>query len=159
MKCYDVLTSGAANIQQNKLRASLSILGIFIGVASVLCMMAIGDGSEKIIAADLERLGGANHIRFATRTAIYRRGRWHATIGRYTLADAYAIEAECPYVSGVLPLNYSTRVLATNHEGRETRHATLEGTTADYSFLMRWNLREGRFFSENDIEKATQTCV
>ena len=75
MKFYDVLTSGVANIQQNKLRASLSILGILIGIASVLCMIAIGEGAEKIIADDLERLGGANHVQFSTRTAIYRRDR------------------------------------------------------------------------------------
>ena len=159
MKWNDIFTTAIANLAQNRLRMALSILGICIGIASVLCMITISNGAEKIIADDLKRLGGANHIRFLTRTSIYRRGRRHATTERYTLADAYAIEAECSHVSGVLPLNYSTRVLATSHEGGETRHATLEGTTADYAFLMRWNLREGRFLSENDINNATQTCV
>ena len=159
MKWHDIFTTAITNLAQNRFRVALSILGIFIGVASVLCMIAIGNGGEKIIADDLERLGGANHIRFLTRTAIYRHGRRHATTERYTLADAYAIESECSDVSGVLPLNYSTRVLATSHDGGETRHATLEGTTADYAFLMGWSLREGRFLSENDIDKATQTCV
>ena len=159
MKFYDLFTSGVANIQQNKLRASLSILGILIGITSVLCMMAIGDGAEKIIADDLERLGGANHVRFWTRTAIYHRGRRHATIERYTLADAYAIEAECSEVTGVLPRNLRTRILVTSHQGGETRHASLEGTTADYALLMRWSLQKGRFLSENDIDNETQVCV
>jgi len=159
MKFYDVLTSGIANIQQNKLRASLSILGILIGIASVLCMIAIGDGAEKIIADDLKRLGGANHVRFSTRTAIYRRGRLQRTTERYTLADAYAIEAECSDVTGVLPRNLRTRILATSLEGGETRSAALEGTTADYALLMQWHLQKGRFLSENDVDNAAQVCV
>ncbi|MYB96012.1 ABC transporter permease [Candidatus Poribacteria bacterium] len=159
MKFYDVLTSGVVNIYQSKLRASLSILGILIGITSVLCMIAIGEGAEKIIADDLERLGGANHVRFSTRTATYRYGRRHATTERYTLADASAIEAECADVTGALPRNWRSRILVTSHKGGETRHATLEGTTADYALLMHWKLRDGRFLSENDIDNATQTCV
>ena len=159
MKFCDVIVSGIAHLAQNRLRAGLSILGIFIGVASVLCMIATGDGAEKIIADDLKRLGGANHVRFLTRTTIYRRGRWRATTERYTLADAYAIEAECSDVNGVLPLNYRTGILATSHEAGEARRTTLEGTTADYALLMHWSLREGRFLSEEDIDNATQVCV
>ena len=159
MKIYHALTISVNHIQRNQLRAALSVLGILIGIASVLCMIAIGGGAEKIIADDLERLGGANHVQFWTRTAIYRRGRRHATTERYTLADAYAIEAEIPDVIAVLPRNLRTRIFATSHEGGETRFSALEGTTADYAFLMRWSLREGRFLSENDIDNATQVCV
>lgn len=159
MKLDDAITAGIVHLEQNRMRAGLSIVGICIGIASVLCMMAIGDGAKKIIADDLERLGGANHVRFFTRTAVYRRGRLHPTTERYILADAYAIEAECSDVTGVLPRNRRARILVTSHQGGETRHATLEGTTADYALLMRWNLREGRFLSENDIDNATQICV
>ena len=159
MKWREVLTTAITNLYQSKVRVALSILGIFIGVASVLCMIAIGDGGKKIIADDLERLGGSNHVRFLTQTAIYRRGRLHRTTERYTLADSYAIESGCPDVNAVIPLNYRTSIFATAHEGRETRHATLEGTTVDYAFLMSWNLQVGRFLSENDIDNATQTCV
>ena len=49
MKFYDALVAGIHHIQRNKLRAGLSILGILIGIVSVLCMMAIGDGAKKII--------------------------------------------------------------------------------------------------------------
>ena len=48
MKFYDAIASGITHIQQNRLRAGLSILGILIGIASVLCMMAIGDGTKKL---------------------------------------------------------------------------------------------------------------
>ncbi len=50
MNIYEAIASGIHHIWQNPMRAGLSILGIFIGVASVLCMMAIGDGAKEIIA-------------------------------------------------------------------------------------------------------------
>ena len=155
----NAITAGIRHIKENRLRAGLSILGIFIGVASVLCMMAIGDGAKKIIADDIEKLGGANQVQFWTRTSVRRRGRRYPTIERYTLSDAYAIEAECPDVTGVLPRNRKSRILVTNRQGREFRSASLEGVTSDYAQLMRFDLQKGRFLSENDINNATQVCI
>ena len=105
MNIRDAIVSGIAHLAQNRMRAGLSILGILIGIASVLCMMAIGDGAKEILAADIEKLGGANQVQFWTRTFVMRRGRRHPTTERYTLADVDAIEAECPGVTGVLPWN------------------------------------------------------
>lgn len=48
MKLYDAIASGIVHLSQNRLRAGLSILGILIGIASVLCMMAIGVGARRI---------------------------------------------------------------------------------------------------------------
>ena len=159
MNIRDAIVSGIAHLAQNRMRAGLSILGIFIGIASVLCMMAIGDGAKEIIAADIEKLGGANQVQFWTRTFVRRRGRRYPTTERYTLGDAYAIEAECPDVTGVLPWNRRSRLFVTNDQGREFRTASLVGVTSDYAQLMRYDLQEGRFLSENDIDNATQVCV
>ena len=75
MKFHEAIAAGIGHIQENKTRAGLSILGIFIGIASVLCMMAIGDGAKQIIADDIEKIGGANQIQFWTRQSVWRRGR------------------------------------------------------------------------------------
>ena len=159
MKFYDALAVGIQHIQQNKLRAGLSILGIFIGIASVLCMIAVGEGTKKIITDDVEKLGGPNHVLFVTRVSVRRHGRRYRTTERYTLADADAIEAECPNVTSVLPRNRLTRTFVTSPQGGEFRSVMIEGVTSDYAQLMRFNLQEGRFLSENDIANATQICV
>ena len=159
MKIREALTAGIGHLQANQRRAGLSILGIFIGIASVLCMMAIGDGAKQIIADDIEKLGGANQVQFWTRQSVRRRGRRYPTTERYTLGDAYAIEAECPEVTGVLPRNRRSRIYVTSRLGGEFRGADLEGVTSDYAELMRYDLQEGRFLSENDIDNATQVCV
>ena len=74
MKLRDAIMAGVKPLAQNRLRAGLSILGIFIGIAGVLCMIAIGDGAKRIIAQNLEMMGGANQIAFWTRTTIWKGG-------------------------------------------------------------------------------------
>ena len=159
MKFRDAITAGVAHLAQNKLRAGLSILGIFIGIASVLCMMAIGDGAKLIIARDIEKLGGANQVQFWTRTSIWKRRRFvRRTTERYTLEDALAIEAECLNVLYVLPKHEGYETFVTSRNGNQAR-PLLEGVTADYAHGMSWELQTGRFLSEGDIENAKQVCV
>jgi putative ABC transport system permease protein len=159
MKFRDAITAGIAHLAQNKLRAGLSILGIFIGIASVLCMMAIGDGAKLIIARDIEKLGGANQVQFWTRTSIWKRRRFvRRTTERYTLEDALAIEAECLNVLYVLPKHEGYETFVTSRNGNQAR-PLLEGVTADYAHGMSWELQTGRFLSEGDIENAKQVCV
>lgn len=158
MKIYEAITAGIHHIQQNRLRAGLSILGIFIGIASVLCMMAIGDGAKKIITDNIKNLGGPNHIQFLTRKAFYRNRRaMRYTTERYTMSDALAIEAACPGITAVLPRNLAPNVFVT-YQGREFR-PQVEGATPDYEHLMSWKTQEGRFISEADVENALQVCV
>lgn len=62
MKLCNILTIGTEPLLRNRLRASLSILGIFIGIAGVLCMMMLSEGAKKLIADDIDKLGGANQF-------------------------------------------------------------------------------------------------
>ncbi len=158
MKFRNTIAAGLRHLQENKHRAALSILGILIGIASVLCMMAIGDGAKQIIADNIERLGGPNHVQLLTRTAFYRqRSIVKRTTERYTVSDPLAIEASCPKVTAVLPRNLAPDVFVT-YKGREFR-PMVEGVTPGYEPLMSWHVQEGRFISENDIEHALQVCV
>ncbi|MDD9972772.1 MAG: ABC transporter permease [Candidatus Poribacteria bacterium] len=158
MKPRDATVSGIVHLTQNRLRAGLSILGILIGISSVLCMMAIGDGAKLLVADQVDKLGGANQFQFTTRYSIIRRGRRVWTKERFNLGDAHAIEAVCPGVLYVLPKNERYRMLVTSHQGRETR-AFLEGVTANYATGMRWHIQTGRFLTENDTNHALQVCV
>ena len=158
MKLHDAIAAGIAHLAQNRLRAGLSILGIFIGIASVLCMMAIGDGAKKIISDGIETLGGIDQVQFRNNYGYYRRGRWHRITERLKLEDALAIEAEVPNIRFILSKNESYRILITNRDGRQAR-SILEGVTADYAIGMHWNVQEGRFISESDVTQALQVCV
>ncbi|MDE0427225.1 MAG: ABC transporter permease [Candidatus Poribacteria bacterium] len=159
MKFHDAIAAGIIHILQNRLRAVLSILGILIGTASVLCMIAIGDGAKQIIAEDIDKFGGVNQIQFWTRFAIWRRSRiLRYTTERYKFEDVHAIEAECPDVTFVLPKNDRYYGTLTNRQGSKV-HLPVEGVTADYDRGLRWQVQQGRFFSQNDIDTAAQVCV
>ena len=76
MKLRDAIAAGILHLSQNRLRAGLSILGIFIGIASVLCMMAIGDSAKlfdkgiypalrgRYHTGEVDKLGGENQFQF-----------------------------------------------------------------------------------------------
>jgi len=74
MKLRDSITAGVKSLVQNRLRSGVSILGIFIGIAGVMCMIAIGDGAKKILAEDIEKLDGANQFTLWTRTFTFKQG-------------------------------------------------------------------------------------
>lgn len=158
MSLRDAVAAGIAHLSQNRLRAGLSILGIFIGIASVFCMIAIGNGGKRIIADGLETLGGIDQVQLRTLYGVYRRGRWHRIKERLKYEDALAIEAEVPNIRFVLPKNEQYRVLVTTQEGGQSR-PILEGVTADYALGMHWRVQAGRFLSEGDVTQALQVCV
>ena len=158
MKLCNILTIGTEPLLRNRLRASLSILGIFIGIAGVLCMMMLSEGAKKLIADDIDKLGGANQFKFTIRAWITKNGRIiRRTRERFNMKDALAIEAECPNVLCVLPKNEARATFKT-YQGDVTE-STLKGVTDNYADWMRWEVQEGRFLSETDISEATQVCV
>ena len=62
MQIVEAILIGIAAIRANKMRSLLTMLGIIIGVASVLAMIAIGDGAKEIVIQDAQKMGGANQL-------------------------------------------------------------------------------------------------
>ena len=87
MEIRDVIVAGILHFSRNRLRAGLSILGILIGIASVLCMMAIGDGAKRLIVKDLEKLGGANRVQLWTRSTVLFDKRFFRVYNFLTLSE------------------------------------------------------------------------
>jgi putative ABC transport system permease protein len=152
---------GIAAIRSNKLRSLLTTLGIIIGIASVLAMIAIGDGAKEIVQQDVQKLGGANKL------VIYRMG-WKRVNNRWVrnrsneylkYGDVLAIGAECPSVKAVTSkvVNWSG-VLIQAPGGTETR-AGWAGVDTAYKTAMDWDLKEGRFITDEDVENAAKICV
>ena len=96
----------------NKLRSLLTMLGITIGIAAVLAMVAIGDGAKEIILEDLEKISGINVLTVLQTSFKWVAGRRVPTrSGEYlNYGDVLAIERECPSVQIVAPRVQSGRV-------------------------------------------------
>ena len=161
MHIVEGISIGISAIRSNKMRSLLTMLGIIIGVASVLAMIAIGDGAKEIVRRDVQKLGGANqffvlrsrHKRVNNRLVRIR----HNEYLKYN--DVLAIEAECPAVSAATPQMWNWGgVLIQASGGTETRGGW-NGVDANYTTAMDWNVKEGRFITDEDVRNASRVCV
>ena len=161
MRIVEAVSVGISAIRSNKMRSLLTMLGIIIGVASVLAMIAIGDGAKEIVLQDAQKLGGANQ--FIMYRMYYKRvnNRWvRNRSGEYLkYGDVLAIEAECPSIKAVTPQEWNWGgVLIQAPGGTETR-AGWNGVDATYKTAMDWDVKEGRFITDTDVENAAKICV
>ena len=161
MRFLESISVGMRALLANKLRSLLTTLGIIIGIASVLAMIAIGDGAKEIILEDIQKLGGLNTFtlyRVSTKLVGNRRVPIRSK-EHFTYADVLAIEATCPSVKGTTPrLPAFSRVLVLAEDGSNVR-AGYYGVDENYIRLMKWDLQAGRFISENDVDKAMKVAV
>ena len=161
MHIVEGVSIGISAIRGNKLRSSLTMLGIIIGIAAVLAMIAIGDGAKTLVLDEVERFGGANMFKLYYNPWRRAGNRWvrHRHNEYFRYEDALAIEAECPSVKFVVPrLPRWERVLIQAEGGAEAR-SEYNGVTPVYAEAMNWNIQIGRFITDEDIVKATRVCV
>ena len=161
MHIADGISVGITAIRSNKLRSFLTMLGIIIGVAAVLAMIAIGDGAKVLVLDEVERFGGANMFKLYYTTWKRVGNRWvrNRSNEYFKYEDALAIEAECPSVKLVVPrLAEWERVLVQAEGGTETR-SVYYGVTPVYTEAMNWDIQTGRFITDEDIINATRVCV
>ena len=161
LKIGEGVSIGFLAIRANKLRSLLTMLGIVIGVAAVLAMIAVGDGAKVIILQDAEKLGGINQFRMYRSSRIRVGERWVRNRSNefFEYGDVLAIEAQCPSVALVMPEISQRRgphIRAPN--GAEIR-AGYTGVDASYAEGMNWPVEGGRFISEADVANRTRVCV
>lgn len=161
MRIFEGLFVGISAIRSNKLRSLLTMLGIIIGVASVLAMISIGDGAKEIVLQDAQKLGGVNQ--FTMFRSSYKRvgSRWmpNRSNEHFEYEDVLAIEALCPSVKVAVPRIPEWRgVLIQTSDGSEARSG-YNGVNASFSEAMDWGIQEGRFISDEDMENKEKVCV
>ena len=161
MHIVEGVSVGVSAMRNNKMRSLLTMLGIIIGVASVLAMIAIGDGAKEIVLQEAEKLGGANQLVLYRLSYKRVNNRWVPNRSSEYLKyeDVLAIEAECPSVSAATPRIWNGGgVLIQAAGGAETR-AGYNGIDANYQTAMDWKIKEGRFITDEDVQIAAKICV
>jgi putative ABC transport system permease protein len=143
-------------LSNNKMRGFLTMLGIIIGVASVITMLAIGQGSKKGIQDQISEMG-ANMIMIQP-GADMRGGVRQSASAMETLkmADYEAILDETRFISAISPtVNSSGQLIY----GGNNTPSTIYGVSADYLDIRRYSIDDGNMFSEQDIAAAAKVCV
>ena len=150
-----------AAIYTDKLRSLLTTLGIVIGIASVLAMLAIGDGARTIVLEEAQKQGGVNQFTMYCIKIKKVGDVWVTNRSNeyFKYGDVLAIEAECPSVTLTVPqIPAWSGVLAQTTEGTETR-TSYNGVNASFAEAMNWGVQKGRFISDEDIENRAKVCV
>ncbi|MBK7260143.1 MAG: ABC transporter permease [Ignavibacteriae bacterium] len=156
MKSLNILRSAFRALRRNKMRSFLTMLGIIIGVAAVIAMLAIGQGAEYSVKQQISALGTNVLIIFpgSQQQGGIRVGAGSVTT--LTEEDAFAIAKECPAVAYVSP---GARSGGQAIAGNLNWGTSIEGTGADYLEIRSWPIEYGEFYSEQDVKAAAKVCV
>jgi putative ABC transport system permease protein len=143
-------------LRRNKLRSVLTALGIIIGVASVVAMVAVGNGAQARIESQVSALGQNLLIVFAgnKKTAGVNAGLGSAST--LNLADAQALAREVPDVVAISPeVSTSAQVIA----GGRNWSTTVVGESPEYLGIRAWTLSAGSMFIDRDVRGAAKVAV
>ena len=143
-------------LANNKLRGFLTMLGIIIGVASVITMLAIGQGSKRSIQAQISEMG-SNMIMIHPGADVRGGVRQDASaMETLKLQDYEDIVDETRFVSAVSPsVNSSGQAIY----GANNAPTTVYGISPDYLEIRRYKVEDGAMFTEQDIQTAAKVCV
>lgn len=143
-------------LANNKLRAFLTMLGIIIGVASVIAMLAIGQGSKKSIQQQISEMG-SNMIMIHPGAEMRGGVRQDPSAMQTLKLENYdKLSEECTYLSGISPNVSSSGQLVA---GANNYPSSVSGVSMDYLTIRQLTVEQGEMFTENDIRTAAKVCV
>ena len=156
MNAANLIKIALRALANNKLRGFLTMLGIIIGVASVITMLAIGQGSKKSIQAQISEMG-SNMIMIQPGGDMFGGVRQSAEdMETLKLADYESIVNDTRYVAAVSPsVNSSGQVV----NGANNAPTTIYGISPDYMEIRRYEMEDGEMFTDQDIQTAAKVCV
>jgi putative ABC transport system permease protein len=156
MKIFNLLKIALKALANNKMRCFLTMLGIIIGVASVITMLAIGQGSKNSIKSQISEMG-SNMIMIHP-GADQRGGVRQSADDMQTLevGDYEALRDETSFVSAVSPNVQSSGQFI---NGNNNYPSSMYGITADYLEIRKLKIEDGEMFTDQDIKQAAKVCL
>lgn len=155
MNLFAIFGEALRALRLNRLRTSLTMLGMIIGVAAVVLMMSIGQGAQSKINESIASMGSNLFIVLPGATSSGGLSFGSGSVKTLTVGDAEAIaelpsvNATAPIISGTAQLNYGTNNWST----------VITGTTPDYFSVGGWSFDSGTFFTDADLRSAARVAV
>ena len=143
-------------IAANKMRSFLTALGIIIGIAAVITMLAIGQGSKASIKANIAEMG-SNMIMISPGADMKAGVRQDASaMETLKQADYQSIKDECNYISAISPTVTSSGQWI---NGNNNTQSTIYGVNQDYLSIRQLKVADGEMFTDTDIKTSAKVCV
>jgi ABC-type antimicrobial peptide transport system, permease component len=158
MKLFNLIRIALKALQRNKLRAFLTMLGIIIGVAAVIAMVAIGQGSKKSIQDQLSSMGSNMlTIRPSSNQTVGGGARLESSsLQSLTVEDIKAIQNQATYVSAVSPAVQGRGQVI---NGSLNWPTSIHGVSPDYLTIRNWTVKDGIGFTVQHVNAADKVCL
>jgi putative ABC transport system permease protein len=156
MKIIEVFIIAFDALIRNKMRSLLTMLGIIIGVGAVIAMVAIGQGAQSSVEAQINSLGTNILMIFpgSMNQGGVRSGGGTGT--SLTEDDGFAIKEQCPAVAYVSPMLRSGGQVVFGDYNWGTQ---MQGGSVDYLTIRDWPVETGENYSDQDVRAATKVCI
>ena len=143
-------------LARNKMRSSLTMLGIIIGVGAVIAMVSVGQGAQQQAQQQIAAMG--SNILFVGSGTVTRGGMRMGSGATKTLIyeDMLAILRECPAVQAAAPGSQSSAQVVYGNDNWATQ---INGTEPQYFDIRTWPFQEGSSFTQNDVDMAANVAV
>jgi len=142
---------------KNKMRASLTVLGVVIGIAAVTAMVSIGQSASELVEGQFQSLGTNFMVIIPGSQTPGGVRQGAGTVPTLTARDMAAIVEECPSVLAATPsINARSQIIYGNSNWYPDE---LAGVGEAYPIVRNWQIRRGGFFTERDIYTAAKVCV
>jgi len=156
MKQTTLLKVASQSILKNKMRTLLTMLGIVIGIGSVIVMVAVGSGAQRQIEAQIQSLGTNMLVVTPGAAQIAGASGGAGTMNRLTVEDADKLKREGTTLAGVSPV-IVTRTQVVGPQGNW--RAPVNGVSTDYLTIRDWGVTDGALFSDDDVRAKRRVVV
>jgi putative ABC transport system permease protein len=156
MRFRSILKIAIRSLSRNKMRSFLTMLGMIIGVAAVIAMLAVGQGARDMINAQIAALGTNVLLIFP---GAFTSGGVRMEAGsssRLTEDDIAAIKKTCPAVKYASPLARTTQQVKAGNQNWRT---SINGAYAEYLDIRDWSLQDGINYTDVDERSANKVCI
>ena len=157
MSILEALRVAFQGLGGNKFRAFLTMLGVIIGVASVIAMLGIGQGAAKASQEMIRKLGTNTLSVYPNSRSVGASNVRLSAAQKLTLEDAYAIRDEIPGVKAVAP-ECRSRGIRAKYKSISTS-TSLYASTPEYFEIRNLPIGEGRIFSDEEVKRRERVCV
>jgi macrolide transport system ATP-binding/permease protein len=141
---------------RNKLRTALTMLGVFIGVAALIAMIAVGEGANEAVRKQMASLGTSLFVILPGTSTANGVRAGSSSASTLTVADAEAIERN---VGPVARVSYIDRQVAQAQYGASNWSTAIEGVTPAFLRILDWHIAAGRGLTRQDGESAAMVCM
>jgi len=141
-------------IRRNLMRAFLTVLGVIIGVAAVITMVTVGQGTTEAVKSQISNLG-SNLVMLRPGMGFGPRSS-SAGVPNFTSADVEALRDQVYGIAAIAPVSSTNLSTIFRQKARST---STVGTTPGYFAINNWTIADGRFFDETDLRDGSAVCV